>query len=115
MSSWEVELLDDAKKDLKELDNSTRIRVIKALRRIAENPLPQSEGGYGKPLGKKSGTDLTGFMKVKLRSDGIRIVYALKRHEGRMIVVVIGMRSDNEVYREAQKRRVKRDSGPQAC
>lgn len=107
MTPWEVRLLDEAKDDLKKLDNSTRIKVLKAMRRIAQNPLPHVEGGYGKPLGKRDGADLTGFMKVKLRADGIRIVYTLERKGERMIVVVVGARSDGEVYREAQRRRKK--------
>ena len=45
------------------------------------------------------------LMKVKLKSDGIRIVYKLERIEHAMRIVVIGVRSDDAVYREAQKRR----------
>ena len=47
-------------------------------------------------------------MKVKLKSDGIRIVYKLERAEHAMRIVVIGVRSDDVVYREAQKRRESR-------
>ncbi|MEF9875950.1 MAG: hypothetical protein RRZ85_09740 [Gordonibacter sp.] len=44
-------------------------------------------------------------MKIKLKNEGIRIVYKLERTESCMRVIVIGARSDNEVYREAVKRR----------
>ena len=44
----------------------------------------------------------------KLKSDGIRIVYKLEQAEHAMRIVVIGVRSDDVVYREAQKRRESR-------
>lgn len=105
MSSWIQEFLPEALADMKRLDHATAVRVQKAIDRVAENPLPQSEGGYGKPLGNKQGLDLTGLLKVKLRSDGIRIVYKLERVHGTMRVVIVGVRTDMEVYREALRRR----------
>ena len=103
---WQIEYLPEALDDLKKLDGSVRLRAVKAIRKVKTNPLPQSKGGYGKPLGNRSGTDLSGLMKVKLRSDGIRIVYKLVEKNGVMRVVVIGMRSDADVYREALKRKL---------
>ena len=94
-----------AREDLRALDGSQRIRVVKAIAKVQSNPLPSSEGGYGKPLGNKRLSQLSGLMKVKLKSDGIRIVYKLERIEHAMRIVVIGVRSDDAVYREAQKRR----------
>lgn len=102
--NWEIVYLPEVKKDLLALDQSQRILVRKALDRVKTNPLPQSEGGYGKPLGKRGNTNLTNFLKVKLRGAGLRIVYRLVRHEGKLLVVVVGVREDSEVYDEAQKR-----------
>ena len=102
---WELSFLPEAREDLRELDGSQRIRVVKAIAKVQSNPLPSSEGGYGKPLGNKRLSQLSGLMKVKLKSDGIRIVYKLERIEHAMRIVVIGVRSDDAVYREAQKRR----------
>ena len=107
MSSWEVEFLEEAVEDLRRIKEPIRTRVLKAIRKVAQNPLPQAEGGYGKPLGNKGGLDLTGLMKVKLRSDGIRIVYRVVREGQTMKVVVIGARSDEQVYREAHRRKRK--------
>ena len=67
MSGYEVAFYPDALKDIKRLDGSQRKVVLKAIEKIRTNPLPQNEGGFGKPLGNKAGTDLTGFMKIKLR------------------------------------------------
>ena len=102
---WELSFLPEAREDLHALDGSQRIRVVKAIAKVQSNPLPSSEGGYGKPLGNKRLSQLSGLMKVKLKSDGIRIVYKLERIEHAMRIVVIGVRSDDAVYREAQKRR----------
>ena len=102
---WELSFLPEAREDLRALDGSQRIRVVKAITKVQSNPLPSSEGGYGKPLGNKRLSQLSGLMKVKLKSDGIRIVYKLERIEHAMRIVVIGVRSDDAVYREAQKRR----------
>ena len=102
---WELSFLPEAREDLRALDGSQRIRVVKAIAKVQSNPLPSSEGGYGKPLGNKRLSQLSGLMKVKLKSDGIRIVYKLERIEHAMRIVVIGVRTDDAVYREAQKRR----------
>ena len=56
---WQIEYLEEAKKDLKKLDRSTQIIVLKGIDKVSENPLPAQQGGYGKPLGNKSGTNLT--------------------------------------------------------
>ena len=67
---------------------------------IASNPKPRPEG-YGKPL---SG-NLTGYCKIKLRDYGIRIVYRLVPPDSEnMDIIIIGMRSDNEVYEMAVER-----------
>ena len=48
--------------------------------------------------------NLVGYLKVKLRGSGIRIVYRLVEIEGEMAVVVVGSREDSEVYKIASKR-----------
>ena len=102
--SWTVSYLPEAVDDLRALDGSQRILVRKAIQKVSTNPLPKAEGGYGTPLGNRSQANLTGFLKVKLRSAGLRIVYRLIRHEGQMLVLVIGVREDSEVYQDAKKR-----------
>ena len=75
------------------------------LKYIAEYRLGDiGEGGYGKPLGSKGGTDLSGLFKIKLKAAGLRIVYKLIRTETEMLIVVIGARADDEVYQIAEKR-----------
>lgn len=108
--SWDVVYLEEARKDLASLDGSQAKLVRKAIQKVSGNPLPDSEGGYGKPLGSHQGNNLTGLLKVKLRGAGLRIVYKLVRLETRMVVVVIGIREDDEVYELARKRMERRKS-----
>ena len=49
------------------------------------------------------------FLKIKLRGAGLRIVYQLIRRSDHMLVIVIGVREDDEVYEIAQKRVLKHD------
>ena len=105
--NWTVEFLPEALKDWKSLSGNQAAMVGKAIDRVQTNPLPVSEGGYGKPLGNKSGRNLSGMLKIKLRDAGIRIVYRLINTDTRMIIVVIGARADDEVYDAALKRREK--------
>ena len=96
--SWEIHYTDEARADLQDLDGSERKKVLKAIAKVSQNPLPASEGGYGKPLGNKHGNDLAGLCKIKLVQEGIRVVYALVRTETATKIIIIAARSDNEVY-----------------
>lgn len=102
--NWSVNYLPEALDDFRRLDGSQKILVRKAIRKVCQNPLPETEGGYGKLLGNKNGSSLSGFLKVRLRGAGLRIVYQLVRQENHMLVIIIGMREDSEVYDAAQKR-----------
>lgn len=100
----ELFYLPEAEKDYDNLAHNQQLMVDKAIAKVQTNPLPQSEGGYGKPLGHKRGLDLTGYLKKKLRVDGIRVVYKLIRTDCKMLIVVIGIREDDEVYEIALQR-----------
>ncbi len=102
---WKVEYLRAAAEDLRNLDHSQRIQVAKAIHKVSENPLPRSEGGYGKPLGNKGGTFLTGYYKIKLQKLGLRVVYRIVREEDTMKIIVVSARENDEVYIIAEKRK----------
>ena len=106
---WQIEYLEEAKKDLKKLDRSTQIIVLKGIDKVSENPLPVQQGGYGKPLGNKSGTNLTNLLKIKFRDIGIRVVYKVEYTATVMKIIVISARADEQIYKEAAKRRTKHD------
>ena len=105
--NWDLDYLPEARKDIRDLARNQQIVVQKAIKRVKTNPLPQSEGGYGKPPGHKHGTNLTNLLKIKLRGEGIRVVYKLIRIETKMLVLVVGVREDEEVYEIAQRRQLK--------
>ena len=106
---WQIEYLEEAKKDLKKLDRSAQIIVLKGIDKVSENPLPVQQGGYGKPLGNKIGTNLTNLLKIKFRDIGIRVVYKVEYTATVMKIIVISARADEQVYIEVTKRRTKHD------
>ena len=104
---WKIKYHTLAAEELAKLDGSVRKIVLKGILKVSQNPKPQSEGGYGKPLGNKGGNDLTGLLKIKYRDIGIRVVYKLVEDEltHEMFILVISARADNEVYDLAGKRK----------
>jgi mRNA interferase RelE/StbE len=102
--TWLVEYTAAAKADLMALDHSQQIQVLKAVRKVAGNPLPNTEGGYGKPLGNRAASHLAGYLKIKLLKLGIRVVYRLERQQGVMRVVIVSVREDEKVYHLLQER-----------
>ena len=47
---WRVEWLEEAAKDMRKLGKAEQKQVLKGIAKVNENPLPSSQGGYGKPL-----------------------------------------------------------------
>lgn len=54
--NWKLKYLPEAEKELKDLDGAERILILKAIKKIQQNPLPPNENGYGKLLGNHNGT-----------------------------------------------------------
>lgn len=106
---WQLKYLPEAEQDLNKLDHSQQLIVRKAINKVKANPLPQSEGGYGKPLGHKKAANLTGFLKIKLKREGIRVVYKLIHTETCMLIIVVGVREDEDAYEIAEKRIINND------
>lgn len=102
--NWSIRFLPQAQDDFDRLDGSHKKQVATALCKVSANPLPYTEGGYGKPLGHHAASNLTGLLKVKLKKAGLRIVYQLERRDKQMVIVIIDIRDDERVYRLAEKR-----------
>ena len=105
--TWNIEFLKEAEKDLNDLDGSVKKQVLKGIQKVSQNPLPDFQGGYGKPLGNLGVTNLSGLMKIKFRKIGIRVVYKVEIVGNVMKIIIISARSDNQVYLEAEVRRTK--------
>ena len=97
---WKIEYIKEAQRDLKRLDPYNRKIVLKAIDKTAERPLPPPDG-IGKPLGNHASSKLRGYYKIKLRGLGYRIVYQLVVEGETMRVIVISIRDDETVYKEA--------------
>ena len=105
--TWNIEFIEEALRDLKRLDHSVQSQVLKGISKVAQNPVSVYEGGYGKPLGHKGETNLTSLLKIKFRDLGIRVVYKVEYTDTIMKIIIVSARTDDQVYKEAQKRRQK--------
>ena len=101
--TWKIEYIREALKDLQKLDGYNRKLVLKAIEKTAMRPLPPPEG-VGKPLGNHAAANLSGYYKIKLRDLGYRVVYRLIREGKIMKIIIISVRDDEAVCREAERR-----------
>ena len=99
-----VTAIDAAVKDFQKLDGSLKVEVLKAIKKVSTNPKPNAEGGYGKPLGHHSSSNLAGYLKIKIKSIGYRIVYKYVKDNDGMKIIIISIRDEEKVYKEAEAR-----------
>ncbi|MBQ9521730.1 MAG: type II toxin-antitoxin system RelE/ParE family toxin [Oscillospiraceae bacterium] len=95
----QIEYLPEVQDDMKALDGSQRKAVQMALAKLRRQPTE-----YGKPLGHKHGRNLTGLRRIKLSALGIRVVYLPIAQRETVLVLAVGKREDDKVYREVQRR-----------
>lgn len=100
---WKIEYIKEAQRDLKRLDPYNRKLILKAIEKTAERPL-HPPNGIGKPLGNHASSKLSGYYKIKLKALGYRVVYQLICQNDVMRVIVISVRDDEAVYKEAERR-----------
>jgi mRNA interferase RelE/StbE len=94
--SYELGFLDSALKEWRKLDANTRAVFKNKLAERCETPRVPS-------------AQLSGHKdryKIKLRGVGYRLVYEVKYADILIVVVAIGRRDRNEVYKSAEARRV---------
>lgn len=92
--TYELAFHEYALKEWRKLDPNTRSLFKKKLLERCENPrIPSAR--------------LSGHLdryKIKLRNVGYRLVYEVRDREILIIVIAVGKRSGNEVYRRAADR-----------
>ncbi|ARN81546.1 type II toxin-antitoxin system RelE family toxin [Methylocystis bryophila] len=93
--TYELAFLDDALKEWRKLDSTTRDQFKIKLAERLENPKVISARLHG---AKER-------YKIKLRSAGFRLVYEVRDQELIVLVVAVGKRERNEVYKTAARRR----------
>lgn len=92
--TYELGFLDSALKEWRKLDANTREQFKKKLAERLETPRV--------PSAKLSGS--TDRYKIKLRNVGYRLVYEVHDTEVIVVVVAVGRRDRNAVYKAADKR-----------
>jgi len=88
----------DALKEWNSLDKSIRIQFAKKLENRLEDPLVKSAELSG---------ELKGLYKIKLTSLGYRLVYQIDNLELTVVVISVGRRDKNSVYKSAVDRKKK--------
>jgi mRNA interferase RelE/StbE len=95
--SYELGFLDSALKEWRKLDANTRAMFKKKLIERCETPrIPSAQLSGHKDR-----------YKIKLRGIGYRLVYEVKDAEILIVVVAVGQRERNAVYKKADTRSVK--------
>jgi mRNA interferase RelE/StbE len=93
--TYELAFLDDALKEWRRLDSVTRDQFKAKLSERLRNPKVPSARLHG---AKER-------YKIKLRNAGFRLVYEVRDRELLVIVVAVGKRERNDVYRIADRRK----------
>ncbi len=91
--SFELGFLEEALKEWRKLDCHTREQFKSKLAERLGNPCVPA----AKLIGHKD------RYKIKLRSEGYRLVYEVRDHELIVIVVAVGKRERNVVYKMVAK------------
>lgn len=92
--SYELYFKEKAKKEWDKLDNNVRELLKKKLAERLKNPhVPQARL-----------TGMTDCYKIKLRGLGYRLVYQVDDGVMRILVIAVGKRDRNKVYKIAKDR-----------
>ncbi|MGR2740894.1 type II toxin-antitoxin system RelE family toxin [Billgrantia sp. Q4P2] len=92
--SYELRFREEALKEWRKLDDSVRSQFKKKLAAILDTPI--------RPAAQLSGSKCR--YKIKLRSAGFRLVYEVRDQELVVLVIAVGKRERNGVYRKADRR-----------
>lgn len=92
--SYKLKFKEEAWKEWQSLDKTISEQFSKKLKALKENPHI--------PRAKLSG--LKNCYKIKLRNSGFRLVYEVRNSELVIVVIAVGKRDKNEVYKIAEKR-----------
>jgi len=91
---YKLKFLPTALKEWKKLDHSIKSQLKKKLKERLQNPHIQASQLYG----------FENHYKIKLRASGYRLVYEVLKQEIVVLVIAVGKREKNLVYKKAVKR-----------
>ncbi len=92
--TYNLEFLEEAKKEWEKLNPTIRQQLKKKLVQIIESPR----------ISKNQLSGSTNRYKIKLRNIGYRLVYEVIEQEVVVLVVAVGRRENNQVYKAADNR-----------
>ncbi len=92
--TYSLRISEDAEKEWNNLDATIKIQFKKKLKERLEQPSVESSRLSG----------MRDCYKIKLRSAGFRLVYRVYDDEIEVLVVAVGKRERNQVYKAAIKR-----------
>lgn len=95
---WNIKWLPEASGDIRELDNSVRIQVFKSILKLEIDPWNR-----GKPLGNQPQAALANCRAIRAAS-GQRIAYWVVERLQTVLILAVGPREDEQVYRNAAQR-----------
>ena len=93
---YNLEFLEEAKREWEKLNPTIRQQLKKKLVQILENPR----------ISKNQLSGSKNRYKIKLRSIGYRLVYEVIDQEVVVLVVAVGRRENNQVYKAADNRQL---------
>jgi mRNA interferase RelE/StbE len=96
LKSYSLEFHTLALKEWQKLDNSVKEQFKKQLQKRLTNPRVPSAKLHG---------ELDDFYKIKLRTVGYRLVYEVIDHKLVVLVIAVGKRNQEIVYRKAENRK----------
>lgn len=91
---YKLKFLTTALKEWKKLDHSIKSQLKKQLKERLQNPHIRTSQLYG----------FENHYKIKLRASGYRLVYEVLKQEIFVLVIAVGKREKNLVYKKAVKR-----------
>lgn len=93
--SYKIKMHADFKAELDKLDHAVKTRLRKKLEKVILNPHIPKNRLHG---------ELHNCYKIKLKADGIRLVYSVNDNEIYILLLTVGKREDNVVYDIAKDR-----------
>ncbi|MCD6526721.1 MAG: type II toxin-antitoxin system RelE/ParE family toxin [Desulfuromonas sp.] len=92
--TYKLKFIPQALKEWKKLDPSIQVQLKKKLKERLNNPHVPSSLHHG----------FDNHYKIKLRASGYRLVYEVIDGEICVIVIAVGKRNRNDVYKQALSR-----------